>query len=111
MTCSTCAKTQEWLRPDDGGMPLPGSGPLLAGFELELWLQTPSCGHTLWAYNAEHVDYLDQLISAKLRERSPHQQWGRSNTALDSRLPRWMLSASNREKVSRDLHRLRELLS
>ncbi len=67
--------------------------------KLPLWLQAPCCGETLWAWNAEHLEWLHRFVSATLRERTgrDEEQW--SNKALASRLPPWMIKAKNRDKV------------
>lgn len=37
-------------------------------FYAELWLQAPFKNETFMAYNGRHLEYLEQYISAKLRE-------------------------------------------
>jgi hypothetical protein len=78
-------------------------------FGYPLWLQTSCCGETLWAFNEPHVRFLEEFVSAELRERAP--QW-RHSTRLTyaSRLPRWVQLGANREDVLRGLARLRALL-
>lgn len=71
---------------------------------LPLWLQTPCCGEILWAYNAEHLAFLERYVGATLRERMPNK-----NSSLASRLPTWLKSAKNREEVLRGIVRLRAL--
>ncbi len=71
---------------------------------LPLWLQTPCCGETLWAYNMEHLAFLERYVAATLRERTPNK-----NSSLASRLPAWLTSAKNREEVLRGIARLRAL--
>lgn len=61
---------------------------------LDLWLQTPCRGHVLWAYDAEHLDFLERYVRAALREREPNR-----NAGLASRLPGWLKSAKNRHAV------------
>lgn len=79
-------------------------------FGLPLWLQTPCCGHTLWAYNADHRAYLEAYVRATLRTAPPHAQPSRNRT-LASRLPLWMKRKENREDVLRGLARLERLLA
>lgn len=71
-------------------------------FALPLWLQTPCCGHTLWALNLEHLDVLEAYIRAQLREKNPNSAY----TMLEV-LPRWMKSAKHRDEVLRAISRLR----
>ncbi len=77
-------------------------------FGLDLWLQTPCKGHSLWAFNKRHLDVLEAYIAANLRERKQDPSWGWSNNALTSRLPAWMTAARNRSAVLKALQVLRE---
>jgi hypothetical protein len=83
-------------------------GPCDWFFGLPLWLQTPCCGHTLWAYNEDHLAFLECFVAATVRERMPGPIGNRS---LASRLPRWMQASTNRAEVLRGLERLRALLA
>jgi hypothetical protein len=71
-------------------------------YGLPLWLQTPCCGETLWAYNSAHLDYIERFVQATLREERPG--------TLASRLPSWMKSAKNRDEVLKCVGRLRARL-
>ena len=107
LVCALCGHSAEWNFDADGLIPLPASGPRLAGFNLDLWLVTPCCGETLWAYNREHVEFLQSYIAARLRSQFKHPEHGWSNQSMQSRLPAWMLSRANRDTV---LHGLQKLL-
>jgi hypothetical protein len=72
-------------------------------FHLPLWLQTPCCGHILWARNRAQLAFLEQYVGAHLREEVPD-----SNQSLVSRLPRWLKSAKNRADVLRGIERLKQ---
>jgi len=76
---------------------------------LDLWLQTDCCSTILWALNAEHLGFLEQYVSAELRQRR-RNEFGWSNKSLFGRLPQWMTSAKNRDEVLRCIERLRSLL-
>ena len=81
--------------------------------QLELWLQTPCCGETLWAYNKEHLDFLEQYVAATLRERTRPDGTGHyaaRNSTLTSRLPGWIKRARNRDDVLRCLSKLHRML-
>jgi len=131
LVCAACGYTREWTgAPYDAkanitGMKLVGvlspaslsrggrrrpviyiGGPFDWYFRLPLWLQTPCCGEILWAYNAEHLAYLRGFVTAQLRERAP----GASTRSTASRLPHWMITAKNRDEVTRGLERLERLL-
>ena len=41
LICASCAHSAEWNMDTDGVIPLPGSGPRLRGFNVDLWLVTP----------------------------------------------------------------------
>jgi hypothetical protein len=70
--------------------------------KLDLWLQAPCCGQTLWAYNPEHLDFIEGYVSADLRQGRGNSGWG-----LASKLPRWMILRKNRDEVLRGVGKLR----
>ena len=83
-SCKECG--HQWkLQPktDPAGAAIP---------EIPLWLQTRCRGNILWAFNAEHLDDLQKLVEAKLRSMEAN-----STYFLPWRLPKWMISAKNRE--------------
>ena len=63
--------------------------PLLEGF-----IQIRCCGEMLWAGNLEHLNFIEEYVAAKLRERKPNV-----NKSLASRLPTWIKEKSNRDKI------------
>ncbi len=73
-------------------------------FELPLWLQTPCCGETLWAFNEAHLDFLERYVEAELRETTSRV------TPLSEKLPAWLISAKNRPEILKCLTRLRATL-
>lgn len=120
LTCAHCGLSQFWQQTGPGVLTgadpqayPPGvvalGAPVDWYFHLPLWLQTPCCGETLWAYNAAHLDFLAAFIAARQRgHRRGEQGW--RNQALANRLPRWMTSAANRAAVLRGLSALRQRL-
>lgn len=78
-------------------------------FHIPLWLQTPCCGEVLWAYNEEHLAFLEAFVAAKQRT-SVRDEYGWSNRSLMNRLPLWVKQAKNCDEVLRGLGRLREKL-
>jgi hypothetical protein len=74
--------------------------------DVSLWLKTNCCGNTLWAYNKEHLDFLESYVSASIREQVPN-----INKSLASRLPTWIKSAKNRETVLKCINKLRKKLN
>ncbi|MEK3720573.1 hypothetical protein [Paenibacillus sp. FSL H8-0034] len=85
--------------------PTIGSGGNGAFMGLNLWLRTNCCGNVLWAYNIEHLDFLDTYINSSLRERIPYK-----NQSLASRLPEWLKNAKNRQELSKGIDKLRNRL-
>lgn len=74
-------------------------------FRLPLWLQISCCGKILWSYNEKHLDFLENYVKAKLRERIPN-----TNKSLASRLPQWIKSAKNRREILKAIEKLRNNL-
>lgn len=72
-------------------------------FYLPLWLTISCENNILWAYNREHLTFLHTHVEAKLRERSGPDH---SNKSLGSRLPGWMTSEKNRQKVLKKISEL-----
>ncbi|HEY9661341.1 MAG TPA: hypothetical protein V6C65_23035 [Allocoleopsis sp.] len=73
-------------------------------FSLPLWLQTPCCGELLWAYNADHLNFLERYVQATIRERQG-SKGGHHSIAV--RLPRWMKLAKNRNSILKNIQRLK----
>jgi len=77
-------------------------------FGLPLRLQTPTRHGVLFAYNGDHLAWIEAYVAAPLRERRIDS--GRANRSIVSRLPQWVKSAKNREDVLRAVARLRRSL-
>lgn len=75
-------------------------------FRLPLWLQADCKGHTLWFYNAEHMEFVEDYVAAKLRERKPHEHY--RNKTMSSRLPTWIKLAKNRDAVLKSIVELKK---
>ncbi|RKS76556.1 hypothetical protein BZB76_1912 [Actinomadura pelletieri DSM 43383] len=107
LACGRCGAAADW-EPERRGTGLIGA--VLGGtedpfFHRPLWLQTRCVGHTLWAYNEEHVTELSAYVGAKLRERGDI----RPTMAMFARLPVWMKRSDNRREVLAGLETLRTL--
>ena len=109
LVCPRCGTNRDWTarqtRPGGGaliGVAL--GGPQDPFFGRPLWLQTPCCGHLLWAYNASHLNVLHSYVAADLRERTGPA------TGLLARLPAWIKKANHRAEVLRSIDRLRDQL-
>jgi len=120
LTCAHCGLNQFWTPAEPGVLTAadpkrypPGviamGAPVDWYFHLPLWLQTPCCGETLWAYNAAHLAFLEEYVRASLREHARGEH-GWQNQALANRLPKWMADAKNRSEVLKGLERLRAKL-
>src|SRR5450755_83024 len=94
-SCLHCGSTRIWQEKMQRR-----SGPYDWYFRLPLWLQTPCCGEILWAFNDEHVQFLEHYVPAKQRIKFHEEGWVRNRT-LASRLPTWMKRAKNRDEVVR----------
>jgi predicted RNA-binding Zn-ribbon protein involved in translation (DUF1610 family) len=73
-----------------------------AYFEVELWLKAPFKKDMFWAYNPAHLAYLEQCISAKLRE---HKD--RTHFTLLEKLPKFYHDAKNREVLLKIIKKLK----
>lgn len=71
-------------------------------FAAELWLQAPFKNELFMAYNGKHLEYLEQYISAKLRE---HKE--RDHFTLLEKLPKFYSKAQNREGLLKIIAKLK----
>lgn len=71
-------------------------------FGYPLYLQIACCGHTLWAYNLDHLKYIKNYVEAELRENGPYY------LSVESRLPFWVKSSKNREAVVKAISKLEQ---
>lgn len=72
-------------------------------FYQPVWLSQNVGEHTLWAYNYNHLNFLKDFVSAKLRERDIDKM---SNKSLGSRLPKWLTSHKNRDSILKAIDKL-----
>ncbi|MDP4264571.1 MAG: hypothetical protein Q8941_18725 [Bacteroidota bacterium] len=70
-------------------------------FGLQLWLQIPVDDNILWAYNFEHLEYLKNYVSAKLREAASGGKY-----SLAWKLPNFIKLAKNKGKILKAIGRL-----
>jgi len=73
----------------------------------ELLLEISCCGNKLWVLNEEHLEYIENFVSAELRERV-HDENGWRNQSLSSRLPKWIQSAKNRDEILKAVEKLKK---
>jgi hypothetical protein len=87
--------------------------------KLPLWLRADFRGKVFWALNSEHLDYLEKVIRATLRERpvliplsgADRPQFPKravTNQNMPFNLPAWLLSAKNRPDLLKLIARLRK---
>lgn len=74
-------------------------------FGLPLWLQKNFPEGLVWAYNLEHLGFLEKHIAAELRERTLDAILNRS---IASRLPKWMTTAKNRGEILKTINQLKQ---
>ena len=65
-------------------------------YNFPLWFQEEVNKEIFWAYNQNHIDYLERYIQAGLRERNSKINY---NSSLVSRLPQFVKAAKNRDKL------------
>jgi len=98
LTCTACPKTQE------------SKGPLfMPGLGLPLWLSLETRHGPFWALNAAHLNYLEQIISARIRTER-REEGDVRNASVLSRLPLWIKQAKNRDEALKCIAKLRERL-
>jgi len=71
-------------------------------FNAALWLKVPFRNEILWAYNAGHLEYLEQYIEAGLREHTD-----RVGFTLLEKLPKFYHDAKNREALLKLIAKLK----
>lgn len=103
ITCPQCQKSSRvqivW-RAERLGKPADPA------FGLPLWLQSPCCDETLWAYNGPHLRALRDYVASDLRERTGVLYW-----STFARLPKWVSAGKNRDAVLRCIDRLGKKLA
>ena len=79
-------------------------------FGYPVWLQTDCCGETLYALNYEHLEFLEEYVTAKIRERriEKKEEFYYRNRTLESRLPQWIKSAKNRKLILKAIENLKK---
>lgn len=105
--CPHCSFQEEWKPKIREILQLPSNDGLKKDkwFNLTLWFQKEVDGNVFWAYNQDHIQYLERYIEAGLRERNSKMNY---NSSLVSRLPKFVKSAKNREKLLKVLKKWKE---
>lgn len=79
-------------------------------FGVVLWLQKTCCGgKRLWAYNLEHLSFIESYVAATLRERSDAVRAGDGyrRMSMAAKLPAWLKSAKRRDEILGTIQRLK----
>jgi len=71
-------------------------------FDAELWLKNSIKGEEFWAYNLEHLSYLESYIGAKIRE---HKE--RTGFTLIEKLPKFYHDSKNRVALLKLIEKLK----
>lgn len=105
LICPRCGYQKEasTLSSLPGGSPCEVILPAHAYFDARLWFSHPFKNDLFWAYNPAHLDYLEQYISAKLRE---HRD--RTHFTLLEKLPTFYHESRNRGPLLKLIAALRE---
>ena|ERR1700704_6055983 len=110
LSCPSCGYTKDWNGRQIGSCSAPA--PTDWYFHLPLWLQISCCDKILWAYNRDHLDFLEDYVQATLREGLPEQATAVfKNKTAASRLPKWIKRAKNRQKILKKIAVLRSTLT
>ncbi len=104
VVCGQCGYSKELNKISRKHPSIITGVPIDPFFFLPVWLKADFGSDLLWAYNLEHLDFLEQHVGAKLRERNGQPYKVRS---IGARLPRWMTSKKNREAVLKAIEKLR----
>ena len=98
ITCGGCKTVNEceisWSRAQEIGTD--------PKFGCTLLLRAVFRGNVLWAWNLDHLDFLEGYVGSSLRERIPNR-----NRSMASRLPKWMKEAKNREGIMKAFKAMR----
>ena len=102
LLCPACAYFQEVKVQSVGASP--GTDWY---FHLPLWLRASCAGGELWAFNWQHLAWLERYVKATLREKRQDPEFGWSNQSAANRIPEWIKSAKNRGDILHGIARLR----
>jgi len=80
-------------------------------FGLPLRLQKSCCGGKLfWAYNLEHLSFVESFVAATIRERSDAVRAGDGyrRMSMIAKLPSWLKSAKHRDEILKVIQKLKD---
>lgn len=76
-------------------------------FNLPLFLTASCCNQRLYAFNIEHLNFIEEFVSSKIISRKQDPKWGWSNQSLVSRLPKWIKSSKNKINILKTIKQLK----
>lgn len=74
-----------------------------------LWLKISCAGGMLYAFNYEHLTWLENYVRATLREKRRNPYTGWFHQAASTRLPLWIKSAKNRREILHGIEKLKQM--
>lgn len=95
-SCKSCGASKDWAKRAIGRRWYDEA--VDDYFHYHLWLQAPCCGHTLWAYNLRHLDFIEAYAD---RETS-RKKTGRSLWLVESEP---VFSATKMDAISKESKR------
>jgi len=110
VVCSSCGYHRDKTRASlvfDTGSHYGACDPV---FGLPLWLQKSCCGgKLLWAYNLEHLSFVESFVAATIRQRSDAVRAGDGyrRMSMIARLPAWLKSAKHRDEILKVVQHLK----
>lgn len=110
-SCFHCGSSEYWKDPKTTTTPYSSKHSIKMGamdpfFGYQLWYTVQFRGESLYAYNLNHLNFLEEYIFSKNRQRQKDEN-GWSNRSLQSRLPKWMLSNENRSILIKKIQALK----
>jgi Zn ribbon nucleic-acid-binding protein len=102
LVCTECGYNKTATMQNGGGRTNAAANTY---FQAELWLQYPFGNDLFWAYNEQHLKYLEEYIAASLR-----QSLNRSGFTMTEKLPRFIQQGSNRRALLKIIERLKQTL-
>jgi hypothetical protein len=66
-------------------------------------------GRLLWAYNLDHLSFVESLVTATIRERSDAVRAGDGyrRMSMIAKLPAWLKSAKHRDEILKTVQKLK----
>ncbi len=108
LVCTHCGLTRHWAEHGLYGRSWRESPIRDEYFGAVLWLRGSFGDAEVWAYNWDHLAYIEKYVAAGHRTRKRDPKTGWSNRSLVSRLPRSITAARNRLQVLAAIKKIRQ---